>query len=118
MAKGGYSCDCDAVHEDIVREVRPQMLSDDLCERASAFFKAIADVTRIRVIWAIDRHEMCVCDIAALLNMSKSAVSHQLATLRQAGLVTFRREGKTVFYALADDHVRKILETGLSHIQE
>ena len=76
------------------------------------------DTTRIRILWALDHAELCVCDIAALLNMTKSAISHQLRQLKQANLVKYRREGKNVFYALSDEHVHIIFEKGLEHIRE
>ena len=82
------------------------------------FFKVLGDSTRARIMWALDESEMCVCDLAVLLNMTKSAISHQLRSLRQANLVKYRREGKVVFYSLADDHVKQIFEKGLEHICE
>jgi ArsR family transcriptional regulator len=82
------------------------------------FFKVLGDSTRTKIIWALDESEMCVCDIAALLNMTKSAISHQLRALRNADLVKFRREGKTVFYSLKDQHVRDVYEIGMEHIRE
>ena len=75
-------------------------------------------ITRTKILWALDIDEMCVCDLAALLNMTKSAISHQLRTLREANLVKFRKEGKIVFYSLSDNHVKDILEKGLEHISE
>ena len=84
----------------------------------SDFFKVISDSTRTRIIWALDQHEMCVCDLAALLNITKSAISHQLRALRQSNLVSFRREGKVIFYSLADEHVKAVFEMGLEHIRE
>ncbi len=118
MSKNKFSCDCTVVHEDVVREVRESLLPDRIYERSAAFFKIFGDTTRVRIIAAIDRHEMCVCDIATLLGMTKSAVSHQLALLRGADVVRSRRDGKTVYYSLSDDHVRAILESGLEHVQE
>ncbi len=84
----------------------------------SDFFKVLGDSTRSKIIWALDEHEMCVCDLAVLLGMTKSAISHQLRSLREANLVINRREGKNVFYSLADDHVKQIFEKGLEHIRE
>ena len=84
----------------------------------AVFFKIFGDSTRIKILWALDRAEMCVCDLAVLLNMTKSAVSHQLKTLRQEKLVKYRKEGKIVYYSLEDDHVKVILEVGLEHIAE
>lgn len=118
MPKNEFSCDCTVVHEDVVKAVREEMLPDRIYERSAAFFKIFGDTTRIRIIAAIDCREMCVCDIANLLGMTKSAVSHQLALLRGADVVKCRRDGKTVYYSLSDDHVRGILESGMEHIQE
>ena len=84
----------------------------------SDFFKVLGDSTRAKIMWALDEHELCVCDLAALLNMTKSAISHQLRALREANLVINRRDGKNIYYALADDHVRQIFEMGLEHIRE
>ena len=78
----------------------------------------LGDSTRAKIMWALDEHELCVCDLAALLNMTKSAISHQLRALRDANLVINRRDGKNIYYALADDHVRQIFEMGLEHIRE
>ncbi|NMA65168.1 MAG: winged helix-turn-helix transcriptional regulator [Clostridiaceae bacterium] len=82
------------------------------------FFKVLGDSTRAKIISALDISEMCVCDLAVLLNMTKSAISHQLRALRQANLVKHRREGKVVFYSLSDDHVKSVFELGLEHIKE
>ncbi|NLJ57999.1 MAG: winged helix-turn-helix transcriptional regulator [Tissierellia bacterium] len=111
-------CDCEAIHADIVNEVKERMPLDEDIYDLSDFFKVLGDSTRMRIIWALDESEMCVCDIAVLLNMTKSAISHQLRALRNANLVKFRKEGKTVFYSLKDDHVRDIYEIGMEHIRE
>ena len=84
----------------------------------SDFFKILGDSTRINILFAIDKGPLCVCDIAELLGMTKSAVSHQLKVLRQSNLITYKKSGKNVFYTLADDHVRDIIEKGLEHINE
>lgn len=83
----------------------------------SDFFKVLGDSTRVKIMWALDESEMCVCDLAVLLNMTKSAISHQLKLLRTANLVKYRKEGKVVFYSLSDNHVKDILEKGLEHIR-
>jgi DNA-binding transcriptional ArsR family regulator len=111
-------CDCEVIHGEIVEEVRRKMSDDDELYDLADFFKVFGDSTRVRIISALDQHEMCVCDLAVLLNMTKSAISHQMSSLKQANLVKFRREGKVVFYSLADDHVREIFETGIEHIRE
>ncbi len=112
------STDCDVIHADVVEKVRDKMPNENDLYDLSDFFKVLGDSTRVKIIWALDQDEMCVCDIAVLLNMTKSAISHQLKTLRQADLVKFRREGKVIYYSLKDDHVREIFETGMEHINE
>lgn len=112
------TCDCDMVHKEVVEEVRRKFPADELLGDLSDFFKVIGDGTRIRILWALDENEMCVCDIANLLNMTKSAVSHQLRALREANLVKFRKVGKEAMYSLSDGHVKEIFEQGLIHIQE
>ncbi len=118
MSKNEFLCDCNAVHGDIVSKVSGQMPGAEKLNRLAGFFKVFGDVTRIKILWALDLNELCVCDIANILSMSKSAVSHQLALLRKANLVRFRRDGREVYYSLADDHVKVITETGLEHIDE
>jgi len=111
-------CDCTVIHADAVEKVRETMPEDSRLYDLADFFKVLGDSTRVKIMWALDSQEMCVCDLAVLLNMTKSAISHQLKALRQANLVSFRREGKIVYYSLADDHVRDIFEKGLEHISE
>lgn len=118
MVKGDIYCDCDVIHADVVDAVKGKMPSEDILFNLADFFKVLGDSTRVKIMWALDESEMCVCDLAVLLNMTKSAISHQLRSLRQANLVKFRREGKNVFYSLSDDHVREIFEKGLEHISE
>jgi len=111
-------CDCDVIHEEIVNDAKLKMLSDGTFGTLTGFLKAIGDGTRVRILWALDINEMCVCDLAFLLGMTKSAISHQLRTLKKANLVKFRKDGKIVYYSLADDHVKTILEHSLSHVNE
>lgn len=111
-------CDCTVIHEDLVEEVRKNMPQEELLYDLAEFFKVFGDSTRVRILWALDESEMCVCDIAVLLNMTQSAISHQLRVLKQARLVKNRREGKVVYYSLDDDHVRSIFDQGLTHIKE
>jgi ArsR family transcriptional regulator len=118
MGKNELSCDCDVIHEDVVAAVAKKMPPEENFFELSDFFKVFGDSTRIRILWALDESEMCVCDIAVLLNMTKSAVSHQLRQLRGADLVKTRRDGKVIFYSLADDHVKKILEMAVEHLEE
>lgn len=115
MAKNQYICDCSIVHHETVEQVRREMPQKDMCDRVCAFFKALGDPTRMQILWALDLAELCVCDIANILGMTKSAVSHQLSTLRAARLVKCRKEGKSVYYSLDDDHVRQMLEAGIHH---
>jgi DNA-binding transcriptional ArsR family regulator len=111
-------CDCVVIHEDIVNAVRGKMPREETLYDLAELFKVFGDSTRIKILWALDEEEMCVCDIAVLLNMTQSAISHQLRVLKQAKLVKSRREGKIVYYSLDDDHVRQIFDQGLVHINE
>lgn len=112
------SCDCEVIHEDVVNSVRAKMPEEETLYDLAELFKVFGDSTRIRILWALDEAEMCVCDIAFLLNMTQSAISHQLRVLKQAKLVRNRKEGKVVYYSLDDEHVRKIFDQGLIHISE
>lgn len=118
MSDDDFACDCDLVHADVISKVKSKMPEDDSFSDLSSFFKILGDFTRTKILWALNENEMCVCDIASLVNMSKSAVSHQLRLLRIANLVKSRRDGKTVFYSLSDEHVSAILETGYEHVSE
>jgi ArsR family transcriptional regulator len=109
-------CDCTVIHEETVNRVKKEMPDDQLLDRSADFFKVVGDRTRIRILHALFQSEMCVCDIAVLLEMNQSAISHQLRVLKQAGLVKYRREGKIVFYSLDDEHVMNILDQGLVHV--
>ena len=111
-------CECHEVHEDIVEMRRREMPDESTLYDLSDFFKVLGDSTRINILFAIDGRPMCVCDIANLLGMTKSAVSHQLKILRQSDLVIYKKIGKNVIYSLADDHVRDIVEKALEHIKE
>jgi ArsR family transcriptional regulator len=112
------ACDCEMIHHDVVRRVRKAMpQSEDFYDLAD-LYKMFADSTRVRILWALSCEEMCVCDLAVLLGMTKSAISHQLKSLRLSNLVKYERQGKVVYYSLADDHVRDIFEKGFEHIQE
>ena len=112
------ACDCEVIHSEVVEAVKDRMPPEDQLYILADFFKVLGDSTRTKIICALDEEELCVCDLAVLLNMTKSAISHQLRALRLANLVKFRREGKVVYYSLADDHVRQIFETGFQHILE
>jgi ArsR family transcriptional regulator len=111
-------CDCDVIHDDIVNKVKDKMPKEETLYDLAELFKVFGDSTRIKILWALDESEMCVCDIAVLLNMTQSAISHQLRVLKQANLVKNRKEGKVVFYSLDDEHVKQIFDQGLIHINE
>lgn len=111
-------CDCDVIHDEVVMRVRENMPEMETLYDLAELFKVFGDSTRVRILWALDSSEMCVCDIAYLLDMTQSAISHQLRVLKRAQLVRNRREGKIVYYSLADDHVRTIFDQGFSHINE
>jgi len=111
-------CDCDVIHDDVVMKVRETMPEMETLNDLAELFKVFGDTTRVRILWALDSSEMCVCDIAYLLDMTQSAISHQLRVLKRAQLLRNRRDGKIVYYSLADDHVRTIFDQGFSHISE
>ena len=111
-------CDCEVIREDIVNQVRDRMPQEESLYDLAQLFKVFGDLTRIRILWALNESEMCVCDIAVLLDMTQSAISHQLRVLKQTNLVKNRREGKVVYYSLVDEHVRQIFDQGLIHINE
>ena len=105
-------------HHDTVEEIGRRMPDEDRLIDLAELFRILGDSTRIRILYALYETELCVCDIAAVLGMTVSAISHQLRILKSAKLVTFRREGKAVFYALADDHVHTVLGMGMAHVNE
>jgi len=109
-------CSCSVIHEDIVNKVKKVMPEEEKLYDLAELFKVFGDTTRIKILHALFEEEMCVCDIAALLGMNQSAISHQLRVLKQAGLVKFRKEGKVVYYSLDDEHVENIFEQGFIHI--
>ena len=111
-------CQEDQVHQDAVDLVRKDLPPDEDLYDLAELFKIFGDSTRVKILCALTRSELCVCDIARLLSVSQSAVSHQLRVLKNGKLVKYRREGKTVYYSLDDDHVREILRLGLEHVGE
>ena len=111
-------CDFIHAHEDVVEKVRQELPGEDTLYDLTELFRIFGDSTRVRILYVLFEAEMCVCDIAALLGMTQSAISHQLRALKNVRLVKSRREGKTVFYSLADDHVKTIIDQGLEHVQE
>lgn len=111
-------CEYIHIHEDIVSSVFKDMPDGDTLYKLSKLYKLFGDKTRIRILYVLLQREMCVCDIAKLLDMTISAISHQLKILKESSLVKFRKDGKTVLYSLADDHVKTILNNGMEHIEE
>lgn len=111
-------CDEYCIHADILRKALDKLPSEETLYDLAELFKVFGDSTRIRILCALFESEMCVCDIAELLNMTQSAVSHQLKVLKNAGLVKARRDGKTIFYSMSDEHVVHIFNDGLNHILE
>lgn len=117
MSKNEFVCDCNIIHNDIVKKVSKKMLDDNLVFKIADFFKILGTPTRMKILYALDREEMCVCDIANVLSMSKSSISHQLSELRRSGIVRCRKVGKEVYYLLDDEHVKKVIEIGIEHIE-
>ena len=113
-----YACDCEVIHEDVVARVRAAMPDRNSFYDLANLYKMFADRTRLQILWALSREFMCVCDLAVLLGMTKSAISHQLKSLRLANLVKYEKQGKVVYYSLADSHVKVIFENGFEHIRE
>lgn len=111
-------CKCNVVHEDIIKKVKDEMIDEETLQDISDLFKVFSDSTRIKIIFALFKSEMCVCDIATLLQMNQSAISHQLRVLKQARLVKYRKEGKSVYYSLDDNHIEEIFHMALEHINE
>lgn len=116
MNKKEVMCDCNIIHEDIVLKALKHKPEEDELKNLSELFKILGDLTRIKILWTLDQNEMCVCDIANVLNMTKSSISHQLAILRESGIVKYRRSGKEVYYTLDDNHIKKLYEIGIEHI--
>lgn len=110
-------CDCNVIHKDIVEKALKNRPDEVTLLKLSEVFKLIGDLTRIKILWCLDNNEMCVCDIANTLEMTKSAISHQLNILRKNNLVKYRKQGKEVYYTLDDDHVKEIFELTLAHIK-
>jgi ArsR family transcriptional regulator len=112
------TCKCNVVHNDTVTKVKEKMQDDDILYGAAELFKVFGDLTRTKIIAGLFQSELCVCDIASLLNMTKSAVSHQLRILRQTKIVKSRKQGKEVYYSLDDEHVAQIYKTAVEHLAE
>lgn len=111
-------CSCNIIHDNVVEKVRQSIPKEEILYDLAELFKVFGDSTRIKILCALFEAEMCVCDIASLLNISQSAISHQLRVLKSNRLVKYRREGKVIYYSLDDDHIKHIFDAGLSHITE
>lgn len=111
-------CDCRCIHQDRVTAAKEQALSSKENEQLAALYKAMGDPNRLRILWALNHEEMCVCDLALFIGVSESAISHQLRQLRQLQLVSNRREGPVLYYRLNDDHVSALVRLGLKHLRE
>ena len=117
MSTNEFMCDCNIIHQDVVDSTLKKMPKQNLFDNLAEFFKIIGDPTRTKILFALDQNEMCVCDIANVLGMTKSSISHQLATLKKSGIVKSRRDGKEVYYTLDDEHVKQVFEVGIEHIE-
>ena len=113
-----HVCDCEVIHQDVVGRVRAAMPDGKDFYDLANLYKMFADNTRVKILWALSCEDMCVCDIAVLLGMTKSAISHQLKSLRLMNLVKYEKQGKVVYYSLADSHIKDIFEKGFEHIHE
>lgn len=112
------TCEFQCIHPEVVKKVYDDMPAEEHLYDLAELFKVFGDTTRIKILYVLFENEMCVCDLAQILNMTQSAISHQLRVLKQNRLVKFRREGKNIIYSLADDHVRSIIDQGMEHINE
>ena len=111
-------CEINTIHQDIVNNVKNVMPQDDLIYDLAEFYKVFADSTRMKIIYALMENELCVCDIAAIVGTTQSAISHQLRILKQAKLVKYKKDGKAVYYSLDDEHIAEIVKKGREHIEE
>ena len=111
-------CEAEHHHPELVEHVKKITPNDEILMDLAELYKVFGDSSRVRILCTLSQQELCVCDLAELLRLSQSAVSHQLRILKQAKLVKFRREGKSIIYSLADDHVRRIINQGMEHLTE
>ncbi len=114
MEEENENCEVKVIHKDIVEKVEKTMTEEEVVHDLSDFFKILGDTTRMKILSALFQEEMCVCDIAYLLKMTQSAISHQLRVLKQGRFVKYRKEGKVVYYSLEDEHIKHIVEQGIS----
>lgn len=117
MVKNEFVCDCNIIHQESVDIALKKMPKDEVLYHLADFYKLLGDTTRCKILFAINEHEMCVCDLANVLSMTKSSISHQLNTLRRSEVVKCQKVGKEVYYTLDDDHIHKVFEIGLEHIK-
>lgn len=110
------NCDCNIIHQDKVCDTKKHMPKNDVIYKVANFFKIIGDPTRVKILFALDKNEMCVCDIANVLGMTKSSISHQLSVLRDNKIVKYQRSGKEVYYSLDDEHIKEVFEVALCHV--
>ncbi len=115
MERNIEMCENTVIHKEVVETVKKQLPADKKIESLSNFYKMFSDPTKAKILWALDITEMCVCDLAVICKVSKSAISHQLSALKETNLVKSRRDGKIVYYSLADSCVKEILEKGVIH---
>lgn len=118
MGNNEINCDCNVIHFDLVEKAKKSILNKDELLKISNFYKAMSDSTRVRIINILQNNELCVCDISSILNMTKSAVSHQLKYLKERNLIKCIRKGKEIWYSLSDCHVEQVFEISLQHIRE
>lgn len=118
MENKSESCSCNVIHKEVVENVKNKLPKEETLYDLAELFKVFGDSTRIKIICSLSESEMCVCDLSVLLNISQSAISHQLRVLKSARLVKFRRAGKVIYYSLDDEHIKQIFDAGLHHITE
>lgn len=118
MGKYEAVCDCEIIHKEKVETAKKSILDEEKLLLISDFYKALSDSTRIKIINLLEKNELCVCDISNILNMTKSAVSHQLKNLKELNLIKSKKVGKEVWYTLSDDHVKQVFDISLDHILE
>lgn len=117
MSRNEFICDCNVIHDEVVENTIKEMPKEDTFNKIAEFFKILGDTTRTKILFALDLNEMCVCDIANVLGMTKSSISHQLGTLRRMNIVKSIKVGKEVYYALDDEHIKQVFEVALEHIE-
>ena len=118
MENKSESCSCNVIHKEVVENVKNKLPKEETLYDLAELFKVFCDSTRIKIIFSLFESEMCLCDLSVLLNISQSAISHQLRVLKSARLVKFRRAGKVIYYSLDDEHIKQIFDAGLHHITE